>query len=226
MAPRILFSCRLTGNPPQQPAGGSYAVDFDPFWNIATGALLGPTVTGTLPEISQTFLLPAGSYILSFDGAVEEGVLPQTRPLTVTLSGAATLNQTVTSDESDSPGYNLFSFDFDSTGGSVTLAFIPNDFSPEPNFMLDNVSVTRCSGAVIRAACDRCLGADHLAGRTEIRPAQQLGLSYAFMSLPLICRSYPSGSLTWKLFSVSGRGSSPQRFSSASTLFLSQLSMV
>jgi hypothetical protein len=136
------LSVLVTGNPPQQPAGGGYAVDFDPFWNIATGALLGPTVTGTLPEISQTFTLPAGGYLLSFEGAVEEGVLPQTRPLTVTLSGAATLNQTVTTNETDSVGYTLFSFAFDSTGGSVTLTFIPNDFSAEPNFMLDNVSVT------------------------------------------------------------------------------------
>ena len=31
----------------------SYALDFDPFWNVHTGALLGPTVTGTLPQISQ-----------------------------------------------------------------------------------------------------------------------------------------------------------------------------
>jgi hypothetical protein len=136
------LSVLVTGNPPQQPAGGNYAVDFDPFWNVTTGALLGPTVTGTLPEISQTFTLPGGNYVLSFEGAVEQGVLPQTRPLTVTLSGAATLNQTVTTNETDSVGYTMFSFAFDSTGGSVTLTFIPNDFSPEPNFMLDNVSVT------------------------------------------------------------------------------------
>ena len=39
----------VSGNPPQVPAGGRYAVDFDPFWNVATGALLTGTVTGTLP---------------------------------------------------------------------------------------------------------------------------------------------------------------------------------
>jgi hypothetical protein len=117
-------------------------VDFDPFWNIATGALLGPTVTGTLPEISQTFSLPAGAYLLSFDGAVEQNGGAGTRPLTVTLSGAATLNQTVTTSETDNVGYTLFSYNFVSTGGNVTLTFIPNDFSAEPNFMLDNVSVT------------------------------------------------------------------------------------
>ena len=27
------------------------------------------------------------------------------------------------------------------TGGAVTLTFIPDDFSPQPNFMLDNVSI-------------------------------------------------------------------------------------
>jgi hypothetical protein len=136
------LSVLVTGNPPQVPASGSYAVDFDPFWDIATGALLSGPVTGTLPEISQSFLLPAGSYVLSFDGAVEEPDSPPgSRPLTVTLSGAATLNQTVTASESDDVGYTLFSFNFVSTGGSVDLTFTPNDYSPEPNFMLDNVSV-------------------------------------------------------------------------------------
>lgn len=136
------LSVLVTGNPPQIPAGGSYAVDFDPFWNIANGALLGPTVTGTLPEISQTFSLPAGAYLLSFDGAVEQNGGSGTRPLSVTLTGAATLNQTVTTSEPDNIGYTLFSFEFLSTGGDVTLTFTPNDFSAEPNFMLDNVSVT------------------------------------------------------------------------------------
>jgi len=135
------LSVLVTGNPPQIPASGSYAVDFDPFWNVSTGALLGPTVTGTLPEISQSFSLPAGAYTLSFDGAVEQDGGSGIRPLTVTLSGAATLNQTVTTSETDNIGYTLFSFGFVSAGGSVTLTFIPNDYSAEPNFMLDNVSV-------------------------------------------------------------------------------------
>jgi hypothetical protein len=132
----------VTGNPPQVPAGGKYAVDFDPYWNIATGGLLSGTVIGTLPQISQTLSLPAGSYVLSFDGAVEQHGGPGTRPLTVTLSGAASLNQTVTTSEIDSVGYTLFSFDFTSTGGNVDLTFTPNDYTAEPNFMLDNVSVT------------------------------------------------------------------------------------
>jgi MYXO-CTERM domain-containing protein len=135
------LSVLVTGNPPQIPAGGSYAVDFDPFWSVSTGALLGPTVTGTLPEISQSFSLPAGSYLLSFDGALEEDGGSGTRPLTATLSGAATLNQTVNTSQTDDVGYTLFSFGFVSTGGSVTLTFTPNDYSAEPNFMLDNVSV-------------------------------------------------------------------------------------
>ena len=67
------LSLLVTGNPPQTPASGSYAVDFDPFWNISTGEILGPTVTGTLPELSQTMILPAGDYLLSFDGALETG---------------------------------------------------------------------------------------------------------------------------------------------------------
>jgi hypothetical protein len=136
------LSVDVTGNPPQVPAGGRYAIDFDPFWNIATGGLLAAPVTGTLPQISQNLSLPAGSYLLSFDGAVEQDGGTGTRPLTVTLSGAATLNQTVTTNEIDSVGYTLFSFGFTSTGGNVDLTFTPNDYSPEPNFMLDNVSVT------------------------------------------------------------------------------------
>jgi hypothetical protein len=135
------LSVLVTGNPPQVPAGGRFAVDFDPFWNISTGALLGPTVTGTLPQISQTFSLPTGSYVLSFDGAEEQDAPTASRPLTVALSGAATLNQTVTTSENDGVGYTLFTFDFTSTGGNVTLSFTPNDYSAEPNFMLDNVSV-------------------------------------------------------------------------------------
>jgi hypothetical protein len=136
------LSVLVTGNPPQVPAGGSYAVDFDPYWNITTGALLNGPVTGTLPEISQTMDLPAGNYVLSFEGAVETLSPPASRPLNVTLTGAAALNQTVTTSESDAVGYNQFTFDFSSTGGNVTLTFTPNDYSPEPNFMLDNVSVT------------------------------------------------------------------------------------
>jgi hypothetical protein len=46
--------------------------------------------------------------------------------------------------------------------------------------------------------------------------------AYAFMFFPLICKSNPSGSFTWKLSSVSGRGCNPRRFSSSSTAFLSQ----
>ncbi|MGO9260984.1 MAG: hypothetical protein ACLQU1_32450 [Bryobacteraceae bacterium] len=136
------LSVDVVGNPPQVPASGNYAVDFDPFCNISTGALLGPTVTGTLPEISQVLSLPAGSYVLSFDGAVEQNGGTGTRPLTVTLSGAASLDQTVTTSETDNIGYTLFAFNFVSTGGDVTLTFIPNDYTPEPNFMLDNVPVT------------------------------------------------------------------------------------
>jgi hypothetical protein len=136
------LSVDVTGNPPQVPASGQYAVDFDPFWNVQTGALLSGPVTGTLPQISQSFLLPAGSYVLSFDGAVEQAGGTGTRPLTVTLSGAASLTQTVTTSQIDSTGYTLFTFDFNSTGGNVDLTFTPNDYSPEPNFMLDNVSVT------------------------------------------------------------------------------------
>ncbi|HEX4137227.1 MAG TPA: hypothetical protein VHY84_21640 [Bryobacteraceae bacterium] len=136
------LSVDVTGNPPQAPAGGRYAVDFDPFWNVQTGALLSGPVTGTLPQISQSFFLPAGSYVLSFDGAVEQAGGTGTRPLTVTLSGAASLTQTVTTSQIDSTGYTLFTFDFNSTGGNVDLTFTPNDYSPEPNFMLDNVSVT------------------------------------------------------------------------------------
>jgi len=60
----------------------------------------------------------------------------------VTLRGAASLNQTVTTSQIDNTGYTLFSFDFTSTGGNVDLTFTPNDYTPEPNFMLDNVSVT------------------------------------------------------------------------------------
>jgi len=52
------------------------------------------------------------------------------------------LNQTLTTSEIDAVGYTLFSFGFESTGGIVDLTFTPNDYSPEPNFMLDNVSVT------------------------------------------------------------------------------------
>lgn len=80
--------------------------------------------------------------MLSFDGAVEQNGGTGSRPLTVTLSGAASLNQTVTTSQTDNIGYTLFSFDFTSTGGNVGLTFTPNDLSPEPNFMLDSVSVT------------------------------------------------------------------------------------
>jgi hypothetical protein len=55
------LSVLVTGNPPQQPASGIYAVDFDSSWNISTGALLSGAVTGTLPEISQTFALPSAA---------------------------------------------------------------------------------------------------------------------------------------------------------------------
>jgi hypothetical protein len=130
------------GQPAAATRGRHLRRGFDPYWNISTGALLSGPVTGTLPEISQTFALPSGSYDLSFDGAVEQDGGAGTRPLTVTLAGAADLDDTVTTSEPDNVGYTLFSFDFDSTGGNVTLTFTPDDFSPEPNFMLDNVSVT------------------------------------------------------------------------------------
>jgi hypothetical protein len=117
-------------------------VDFDPFWNVSTGAPLGPTVTGALPQLSQTLTLPAGQFLLSFYGATEQSApYLENRPLTVTLSGAATLDQTVTTNEVDAVGYTQFKFGFTSTGGAVDLTFTPNDFTPEPNFMLDNVSV-------------------------------------------------------------------------------------
>jgi len=48
----------------------------------------------------------------------------------------------LTTSEIDAVGYTLFLFGFESTGGIVDLTFTPNDYSPEPNFMLDNVSVT------------------------------------------------------------------------------------
>jgi hypothetical protein len=44
----------------------------------------------------------------------------------------------VTASEPDNAGYTLFSFGFVSTGGSVTVSFIPDDYSAQPN---DNVSV-------------------------------------------------------------------------------------
>ena len=44
--------------------------------------------------------------------------------------------------------------------------------------------------------------------------------SYAVMSLTLICKSKPFGSVTWKLLSVSGLGVKPRRFNSASTALL------
>jgi hypothetical protein len=37
--------------------------------DVNTGALLSSI--GSLPEISQSFSLPAGNYVLSFDGAIE-----------------------------------------------------------------------------------------------------------------------------------------------------------
>ena len=135
------LSVLVTGNPPQTPAGGSYAVDFDPFWNIQTGAILGPTVTGTLPEISQTVNLPAGQFVLSFNGAEEQPDLDLPRSLGVTLTGAATLTEVASTTTPDNVGWDFFSYIFTSSGGAVTLTFIPDDFSPEPNFMLDNVAI-------------------------------------------------------------------------------------
>jgi hypothetical protein len=38
-------------------------------------------------------------------------------------------------------GYDHFAYNFTSSGGVATLTFTPNDFSPQPNFMLDNVSI-------------------------------------------------------------------------------------
>lgn len=135
------LSLVVTANPPQVPAGGTYAVDFDPFWNISNGNLLSSAI-GTLPELSQTVTLAAGAYVLSFDGAIEIGATPKSRSLGVTLTGAASLSATATTSSPDASGYDLFTYAFTSTGGPVTLTFIPDDFSPAPNFMLDNVSIT------------------------------------------------------------------------------------
>jgi hypothetical protein len=165
------LSVVVTADPPQVPASGIYALDFDPSWNISTGALLDGPVTGTLPEISQNLSLPAGNYVLSFDGAVEQDGGLGIRPLTVTLTGAADLNQTVTTSEPDDLGYTLFSFDFASTGGNVALTFTPNDFSPEPNFMLDNVSVTSSTPEPSFALPLLCLLLGHAAAsRVSSRP--------------------------------------------------------
>ena len=140
------LSVLVTGSPPQVPASGSYALDFDPFWNITTGALLSSNgqgmVTGTLPQISQVIDLPAGQFVLSFDAAIEQDGGSGTRSALVTLTGAASLSQTPTTSLPDSNGYDHFSYDFSSSGGDVTLTFTPNDYTPEPNFMLDNVSIT------------------------------------------------------------------------------------
>jgi hypothetical protein len=135
------LSLVVTANPPQVPASGTYALDFDPFWDVKTGVLLGPSVVGTLPQISQVIQLPTGNYVLGFNAAVEQPDLQQSRSLLVTLSGAASLSQTPVTSRSDNTGYDYFSYDFSSSGGAVTLTFTPNDFSPEPNFMLDNVSI-------------------------------------------------------------------------------------
>jgi hypothetical protein len=137
------LSLLVVGDPPQVPASGSYAVDFDPFWNVKTGALLGPTVTGTLPQLSQTVFLPAGGYVLSFDGALEQpGIDRAARLLAVSLTGAATLSETAVATTRDNVAYTQFTYDFTSAGGNVDLTFTPDDFTPAPNFMLDNVSIT------------------------------------------------------------------------------------
>jgi PEP-CTERM motif len=136
------LSVLVTGEPPQVPASGSYTIDFDPFWNVQTGSLLGPTVTGTLPQISQVIQLPAGEYVLSFDAAIEQNGGAGTRSVLVTLNGGASLSETPTTSRPDNTGYDFFSYNFSSNGSAVTLTFIPDDFSPEPNFMLDNVSIT------------------------------------------------------------------------------------
>ncbi len=135
------LSVLVTANPPQVPAAGTYALDFDPFWDVKTGVLLGSPVVGTLPQISQVIQLPTGEYVLGFNAAVEQPDLHQSRPLLVTLSGAASLSQTAVTSRPDNTGYDFFSYDFASSGGAVTLTFTPNDFSPQPNFMLDNVSI-------------------------------------------------------------------------------------
>jgi hypothetical protein len=114
----------VTGNPPRAPASGTYAVDFDSLLEHLHGRAPAGKRDGhrggTPPEISQTLSLPAGSYVLSFDGTVEQNGGTGTRPLTVTLSGGANLDQTVTTSETDDIGYTLFSFDFVSTGGPST----------------------------------------------------------------------------------------------------------
>ncbi len=121
---------------------GSYALDFDPFWNVKTGPLMGPTVTGTLPQISQVIQLPADQCVLSFDAAIEQNRGAGTRSVLVTLNGGASLSETPTTSRPDNTGHDFFSYHFSSNGSAVTLTFIPDDFSPEPNFMLDNVSIT------------------------------------------------------------------------------------
>jgi hypothetical protein len=136
------LSVLVTANPPQVPASGTYALDFDPFWDVKTGQLLGPTVTGTLPQISQVLQLPAGQFALSFDAAVEQPDLGEARSVAVTLTGAASLLQTPTTSRVDTTGYGHFQYNFTSSGGALTLTFTPNDFSPEPNFMLDNVAIS------------------------------------------------------------------------------------
>jgi hypothetical protein len=137
------LSLVVTADRPQVPASGTYALDFDPFWNVKTGQLLGPTVEGTLPQISQVIQLPAGQYVLSFDAAVQTpNPNSESRSVLVTLTGGASLSQIPTTSSPDSTGYESLSYNFSSNGSAVTLTSTPNDFSAEPNFVLDNVSIT------------------------------------------------------------------------------------
>ena len=124
------LSVLVTGDPPQVPASGSYALDFDPFWNVKTGRAAGPTVTGTLPQISQVIQLPAGQYVLSFDAAIEQNGGAGTRSVSVTLNGGASLSQTPTTSRPDNTGYDFFSYNFSSNGSAVTLTFIPGRLHP------------------------------------------------------------------------------------------------
>ena len=79
---------------------------------------------------------------LSFDAAIEQSdVAPESRSVLATLTGAASLLETPTTSRPDDTGYDHFSYNFTSTGGAVTLTFTPNDYSPQPNFMLDNISI-------------------------------------------------------------------------------------
>ena len=86
--------------------------------------------------------MPAGQYVLSFDAAVEQpNPSQESRFVGVTLTGTAVVVGDADHEPPDDTGYDYFSYNFTSTGGAVTLTFTPDDFSAQPNFMLDNVSI-------------------------------------------------------------------------------------